>query len=56
MNVPPPVPEFSGPTAMQKVEVVQETLFSEFEPDPAAAVVFVQFVAATVGGLVSCVA
>ena len=52
MRVPPPVPEFSRPTATQKVEVVHETSFSWFEPDPAAALEFVQFVAATVGGLV----
>ena len=52
MRVPPPVPEFSEPTATQKVEVVHDTSFSRFEPDPAAASEFVQFVAATVGGLV----
>ena len=52
MRVPPPVPEFSEPTATQKVDVVQDTSVSTFEPDPAAALVFVQFVAATVGGLV----
>jgi hypothetical protein len=52
MRVPPPVPTFSEPTATQKVEVVQDTSFSTFEPDPAAALPFVQFVAATVGGLV----
>ncbi len=52
MRVPPPAPEFSEPTATQKVEVVQDTPASRFEPDPAAALAFVQFVAATVGGLV----
>ena len=52
MRVPPPAPEFSVPTATQKVEVVHDTSFSTFEPDPAAALAFVQFVAATVGGLV----
>ena len=52
MRVPPPAPEFSEPTATQKVEVVQDTSASRFEPDPAAALMFVQLVAATVGGLV----
>jgi hypothetical protein len=50
MRVPPPG-RFSVPTATQKVEVVHDTSFSWFEPDPAAALAFVQFVAATVGGL-----
>ena len=52
ISVPPPVPEFSSPTAMQKVDDVQDTSFSALKPDPAAALAFVQFVAATVGGLV----
>jgi hypothetical protein len=51
MRLPPPG-RFSEPTATQKVEVVHDTSFSWFEPDPAAALVLVQFVAATVGGLV----
>ena len=38
MRVPPPAPEFSVPTATQKVEVVQETSFSVLKPDPAARV------------------
>ena len=37
---------------MQKVDDVHDTSFSELKPDPAAALAFVQFVAATVGGLV----
>ena len=56
MRVPPPAPEFSAPTATQKVDDVQDTSFSELKPDPAAALAFVQFVAATVGGLVMVVA
>ena len=52
MRLPPPGPRFSEPTATQKVEVVHDTSFSWFEPDPAAALELVQFVAATVGGLV----
>jgi hypothetical protein len=51
-RVPPPAPEFSEPTATQKIDVVQDTWVRAFEPDPAAASVFVQVVAATVGGLV----
>jgi hypothetical protein len=51
IRVPPPVPEFCCPTATQKVEVVHETSLSSFEPEPAAALELVQFVAATVGGL-----
>ena len=49
---PPPAPEFSPPTAMQKVDDVHDTSFNWLKPDPAAALAFVQFVAATVGGLV----
>jgi hypothetical protein len=52
MRVPPPAPEFSEPTATQKVEVVHETSLNRFDPDPATALLFVQFAAATVGGLV----
>jgi hypothetical protein len=51
MRVPPPG-RFSVPTATQKVEVVHDTSFSWFEPEPVAALELVQFVAATVGGLV----
>jgi hypothetical protein len=51
MRLPPPG-RFSEPTATQKVEVVHDTSFSWFEPEPAAALELVQFVAATVGGLV----
>jgi hypothetical protein len=52
MRVPPPAPEFSEPTATQKVAVVHETSLNRFDPDPATALLFVQFAAATVGGLV----
>ena len=52
IRLPPPAPEFCPPTATQKVDDVQDTSFSGLKPDPAAALAFVQFVAATVGGLV----
>jgi hypothetical protein len=52
IRLPPPVPEFCPPTATQKVDDVQDTSFSVLKPDPAAALAFVQFAAATVGGLV----
>jgi hypothetical protein len=52
IRLPPPAPEFCPPTATQKVDVVHDTSFNWLKPDPAAALAFVQFVAATVGGLV----
>jgi hypothetical protein len=52
MRAPRPEPAFCAPTATQKLALVQEIDFSSFEPEPAAAFVFVQLSALTGGGVV----